>query len=287
MSSAGSALRAMLGLVAWTVGIYSLMGHKEWRFIHPVLPLLHIIASQSLVDGHHATKKPAREKDTSSFWRHLRLPVRARYIAHLSLTLPAIVYISTFHSRAQIEVIHYLRSLPPDEVNSVGFLMPCHSTPWQAYLHRPELSSGRLWALGCEPPLEWVVHLVFDITTDSHHDSNSGQDIATYKDQTDIFYDDPVAYLQTHFPPEVAKNFPASSYPSSKPGEVHSVHRSWQHEWPEYIVCFGALLEVPDLRSLLERKGYKQVWRESYGWEEDGKRRGGVMIWKFQGAIVP
>ena len=43
-------LRALLGVVGWTIGVYSLEGHKEWRFIHPLLPLMHILAAKALVD---------------------------------------------------------------------------------------------------------------------------------------------------------------------------------------------------------------------------------------------
>jgi phosphatidylinositol glycan class B len=39
----------LLGLVAWTIAIYSFLTHKEWRFIHPVLPILHIFAADYLV----------------------------------------------------------------------------------------------------------------------------------------------------------------------------------------------------------------------------------------------
>src|ERR1700728_2688040 len=44
-------LRTMFVSVAWTVGVYSVAGHKEWRFIHPILPLLHVFAARSLVDS--------------------------------------------------------------------------------------------------------------------------------------------------------------------------------------------------------------------------------------------
>ena len=137
------ALRLALGLVIWTVAVYSAAGHKEWRFIHPLLPLLHILAAKSLVDGSgSANHKSSITKIRRSFMWLILLP------------LPAIVYIIWFHARAQMDVIYYLRSLPADSVRSIGFLMPCHSTPWQAYLHRPEWSDEHYyWSLGCEPPL--------------------------------------------------------------------------------------------------------------------------------------
>ncbi|PSR83059.1 hypothetical protein PHLCEN_2v5863 [Hermanssonia centrifuga] len=64
------------------------------------------------------------------------------------------------HGRAQVDVLYHLRSLSPHEVRSIGFLMPCHSTPWQAYFHAASLADDRLlWALGCEPPLSYVFAL--------------------------------------------------------------------------------------------------------------------------------
>ncbi|KAL4246066.1 Mannosyltransferase, partial [Abortiporus biennis] len=47
--------KVLLGLTAWTVLIYSLAGHKEWRFIHPLLPIMHIFAAKSLVDSFTAS----------------------------------------------------------------------------------------------------------------------------------------------------------------------------------------------------------------------------------------
>lgn len=139
-------LKILLGLVIWTITVYSLAGHKEWRFIHPLLPAMHILAAKSLVDSlpEGASRRSLSQRISPSHWL-------------LTLSLPAIAYVTLFHERAQIEVMHYLRRLPAESSASIGFLMPCHSTPWQAYLHRPDLATdGVLWALGCEPPLECV-----------------------------------------------------------------------------------------------------------------------------------
>jgi GPI mannosyltransferase 3 len=45
--------------------------------------------------------------------------------------------------------MHHLRNEIPKN-GSVGFLMPCYSTPWQVYLQRPDVEA---WKLTCEPPL--------------------------------------------------------------------------------------------------------------------------------------
>ena len=73
-------------------------------------------------------------------------------MAILLLSVPTALQVVLYNGRAQIAVLEYLR--PRTDVRSLGFLMPCHSTPWQAYLHRPTMADpSRFWSLGCEPPL--------------------------------------------------------------------------------------------------------------------------------------
>ncbi|KIP12253.1 glycosyltransferase family 22 protein [Phlebiopsis gigantea 11061_1 CR5-6] len=257
-----STLKWLLGLIVWTIGIYSLAGHKEWRFIHPLLPLLHIFASKSLVDlyqgsaSYHAQKGDSKKLPT--------FPIRAPHLVLLFLNIPALVYLATCHSRAQVDITHYFRSLSEGEVRSAGFLMPCHSTPWHAYFHKPSWSDGhRFWALGCEPPL-------------------GGETIRDYKDQTDVFYDSPIRYLQDRFPAAVNPQFPPSPKPYSKPGEAtRDITHDWQHEWPEYIVVFGALLHEPGVDGLLKNLGFRVAWKDEYGWEGDARRREGIVVLKY------
>lgn len=126
-------------LVLWTMLVYSLAAHKEWRFIHPLLPAMHVIASKPIVDnGKMGKKKPFYQ----SVWHIITITTLA--------TAPYLLFIQ---SRAQIAVMHHLRSIPDGELRSVGYLMPCHSTPWQSYLHRAHLTEHLHWALGCEPPI--------------------------------------------------------------------------------------------------------------------------------------
>ena len=155
-SSGTPEMRLILQLIAWVISIYSLASHKEWRFLHPVLPIFHLLATKSLVSLYDKSKKAvSTTKDAEPKNEHQdgKLPIRKSHILLLLLSAPAIVYVMRYHSRAQIDVMYYLRDLPPSERQSIGFLMPCHSTPWQAYLHDPVLGkSNKLWALGCEPP---------------------------------------------------------------------------------------------------------------------------------------
>ncbi len=139
-------LKLLLYTVIWTGAVFSFAGHKEWRFLHPLVPAMHILASRSLVSLYDRTS-PRSSTPTSS----LRVkPTHASVLAVLSLA-PAL-YAALWHSSAQISVLSHLRGLSDTELRSVGFLMPCHSTPAQSHLHR----RIPIWRLSCEPPLQCV-----------------------------------------------------------------------------------------------------------------------------------
>ena len=129
------------GLASYPISIYtfviggvilafSTIAHKEARFISPLSPLLLVFAAHSIS----------------------RLPKRIKKIA-----IPAIVvinaglayYTTRIHQSGVISVMHHLRNDIPTN-GSVGFLMPCYSTPWQTYLQRPDVNA---WKLSCDPPL--------------------------------------------------------------------------------------------------------------------------------------
>ncbi|KAJ3712258.1 glycosyltransferase family 22 protein [Lentinula raphanica] len=258
-----TSLRTLLGLVSWTIGIYSLAGHKEWRFIHPLLPILHLFAAKSLVDrSAHVIKL-----DQSTL--HNRgIPIRKGFLALLLVTVPVSAWIVLVHCSGPVSVMSYLRNIPETELQGgvVGFLMPCHSTPGHAYLHRPQLANGGLWSLGCEPPL-------------------NNQNLSTYRDQTKVFFANPHQYLIDRFPERVDPAFPISPHPRSTPGEI-APNDAWRHEWPRYLVLFGALLDVDGVRQHLVGKGYAEVWKGGRSWEGDSDlRKGGVRVWKYQETV--
>ncbi|KAF9014040.1 glycosyltransferase family 22 protein [Cyathus striatus] len=270
--SRNTALRTMLGTVAWSVGVYSLAGHKEWRFLHPILPLLYVFAAKSLVDRSPLRTKPSKpttiESWASAVQETFVPPICRSYRNFLLITVPASVYVVLFYCSAPVTVMAFIRSIPREDLQKggIGFLMPCHSTPGHAYLHRPELVGGRMWSLGCEPPLE-------------------KQDLKIYQDQTDVFYNSPINYLRTYFPPRVDPTFPISPYPVSLPGTIAPTlvgeKYPWRHEWPLYIVFFGDLLQEKGVQEFLEAKGYYEMWKRGREWEGEGKRKGGVRVWKW------
>lgn len=244
-----------LALIFWSTAVYSCLGHKEWRFLHPVLPVMHVFAAKYIVDAYHSDM-PVRSR--------LELAIRPAHLAVLSVSIPLILYAALFHSSAQIGVMAYLRNLPNTELGSVGFLMPCHSTPGQSHLHRPP--PIEVWALGCEPPL-----------------GLNTEEVKSYRDQTDVFFATPLSYLDAYFPPTVNSQFPESPRPTTFPGTTET--GLWEHEWPTHLVLFGALLQEKGVENKLRDIGYVPVWHEGNGLEEDPRRRGGVRVWAWKGIV--
>lgn len=140
----------------WTMAVLSLITHKEHRFIQPLLPILHVLAASSIVHraSLHMQAHPGSKGSRSISGTQIKLI--------LAINIPAALIFAMAHMRGQVAVTTYLHRIPQTSLKSVGFLMPCHSTPWQSHLHLPHLEvegvpsgyGGKLWALSCEPPLQ-------------------------------------------------------------------------------------------------------------------------------------
>ena len=183
-------LKILSFAVLTTVGILSLISHKEVRFIYPLLPVLHVLAAPYIASfftmgPSSTTTSPTPTKTTTL--RH------KFFLANiLSINLILATYLSTFHQPAAISVTTFLRheferlhpsllSLspspappPPTEPEPelfALFLTPCHSTPWRSHLVYPSL---RARALTCEPPLRTAP---------------GSAERAAYRDEADRFYE--------------------------------------------------------------------------------------------------
>ncbi|KAM0750250.1 hypothetical protein T439DRAFT_302200 [Meredithblackwellia eburnea MCA 4105] len=266
-------------IVGATLAAYSLLGHKEFRFIYPILPIFHCFAGVSLTTlaqrQFPLTRGPASIRTER---RHRWINPTHALVVLLSL-LPAI-YLNYYHCVGQIEIMDILRRVDDSELKSVGFLVPCHSTPWQSHLHRRNLEEwsgegwvsgegGKVWFLTCEPPV-------------------LGQNPKTYKDQSDFFYDSPSQYLNTRFPSSVDLSFPAS--PLNRNLRLQSSNDlGWTHSWPSHIVLYSTLLRVEKeeeglkVEEILRSQGYG-LWRKVWNshWHEDGRRRGDLLIWRHE-----
>ncbi|KAJ2409205.1 glycosylphosphatidylinositol anchor biosynthesis [Coemansia sp. RSA 2526] len=125
------------------IALFSLVGHMEYRFLYPLLPIGFMYAAVSI---HTLTSK----QSVTGKSKHSPWSVR-RIAAFLLVTniVPAL-YLNTVHQRGVVDVMSYLRQgAQTGSVTNIGFLMPCHSTPFYSHLH----ANIPMWFLSCEPPL--------------------------------------------------------------------------------------------------------------------------------------
>lgn len=122
---------------------YSFLGHKEFRFIFPVVPLAMCYCGlfMSSLSVNHSSKNTKSQIHNQgvlnvvlqSGWKAKLL------VLFLAITnVPLALYTTTVHQKGTIDVMNYIQvesaKLQSDHDMSVLFLMPCHSTPFYRYL---------------------------------------------------------------------------------------------------------------------------------------------------------
>ncbi|KAF3323123.1 hypothetical protein FCM35_KLT13112 [Carex littledalei] len=133
--------RRLAGLIAWVLGLYSVLGHKEFRFVLPVLPIALMFSGYCLASMKKQTSPPdakAKNKRTTLVSEKSGNNPKLKFaIVFLLLTnVPMAVYMSSVHQRGTEDVMQYLsKEAHKGKVSSILFLMPCHSTPYYSSLH--------------------------------------------------------------------------------------------------------------------------------------------------------
>lgn len=155
----------------WSVFIFSLLSHKEFRFILPVMPMLIFIIHSS--SFHHKKISESKRKI-------------AIFLLIVSNLLPGI-YFSVLHQRGPMEVMNYLRGdihyFDNSQVN-ILYLTNCHGTPYYSHLHK----NISMRFLTCEPNLK---------------------KIKSYKEEQEIFFENPMDWLETNYLNNAAVNLPS------------------------------------------------------------------------------
>ncbi|XP_076825189.1 GPI alpha-1,2-mannosyltransferase 3-like [Clavelina lepadiformis] len=157
-----------LVIMIFTVFIYSIPGHKEFRFILALVPIFCLFSGTSLS---YISKKK-----------------RIFFLIFLAVTnIPLSLYFGLVHQSGPHQVMKFLQKnveiLPQSHVTtsemslaqpSVLFLTPCHSTPYHSFIHR----NISMRFLTCDPDF---------------HDREG------YIDEADEFYLDPVQWFKNNF----------------------------------------------------------------------------------------
>lgn len=217
-----------------SVLIYSLISHKEFRFIYSLQPFFILFSTVSLLRLRGSSLSRLK-------WIIWGVPC---------LSMIASFLLCTLHETGVVEVIHFLHDIP--DIQSLGFVMPCHSTPWQSHLHRDNIPD--LWYITCEPPL----HLM--------NDPEANSKLAAYMDESDYLYDDIPKFIYQHFPPVFRKN-------------LRTPEKAYRHEWPEFLVIFEQL-DTEYMKEFLQDSGYiefKRFFNTLQHW--DPRRSGDVIVY--------
>jgi len=238
-------IRYILALTVITsVLAFSMIAHKEMRFIYPLLPVLHVLAAKPLAEFFAPFPVPKS---------YIRLGL---LLLGLTVNVYIAAYVSLVHQRGVIDVVHYLRleaETPSGSVRNttVGFFMPCHSTPWRSHLVHAEILA---WALTCEPPLNVPLEYRAD-----------------YEDEADVFYNHPGGWIDEHV--QDRKTIFKTANANVNVPELEQGKRTW----PEYLVFFEHL--EPVMNAVLEDTRYEECWRGfNTHWHDDRRRRGDVVV---------
>ncbi|KAH8598143.1 Alg9-like mannosyltransferase family-domain-containing protein [Bisporella sp. PMI_857] len=271
ISLSGSGIELLLTTIIFQmIASLSLISHKEVRFIYPLLPLLHILTAPTIFKFFYTTTTkvthpppfPSSPKlETITIFR------RKSILLLLLLTNLFIAYYTTrVHQSGVLSVLPYLRneyeslaldnrgvllSSPSageyegglkisnyDESETfVGFLMPCHSTPWRSQLFYPGLKA---WALTCEPPI--------DVPKSER---------AAYRDEADRFYDDPIRFLKEEVN---TKERPWPRYIAGFEGIEGILKEYYEQEMKGFVVKEKWRVKNSDWHDDERRQGDVVVW---------------------------
>ncbi|XP_078037655.1 phosphatidylinositol glycan anchor biosynthesis class B [Augochlora pura] len=151
----------MLFTIGWTILVYSLLPHKEFRFLLPLLPMLIYICTSCTF---RLNEKSARTG-------------RKIFVALLLISniVPGF-YFSMIHQRGSLDVMNILRKeiTATNDKTDILFLTPCHATPLYSHLHVNVSTT----ILTCEPNFR--------------HTTN-------YVDEADLFFANPTRWLSHRY----------------------------------------------------------------------------------------
>jgi phosphatidylinositol glycan class B len=172
----------LIQLGAFLLAAYSCLGHKEFRFIYPILPLSLILAAHAL-----STLNDKRRNGSMRLKAFYSLSLAFLLVTNLF----AGIYLTVYHQRGVVDVMEAIRNAAnKDRIREVVFLMPCHSTPFYSHVHH----NISMKFLTCEPPIGYTLFIFF-LSINLHCDRVTDRD--NYVDEADLFYQDPALFLRS------------------------------------------------------------------------------------------
>ncbi|CAJ2649668.1 unnamed protein product [Trifolium pratense] len=126
------------GLLAWVLCFYSILGHKEFRFVLPVLPIALMFSGYSLavIDDPGVGSPEYKRKEFSKNHNKCSPKMTVAILFLLATNIPMALYMSLVHQRGPEDVMYHLASeATQGNVKSILFLTPCHATPYYSMLH--------------------------------------------------------------------------------------------------------------------------------------------------------
>ncbi|KAL3614020.1 Mannosyltransferase aptg1 [Castilleja foliolosa] len=132
-----SKAKKLSGLIIWVLGIYSLLGHKEFRFVLPVLPIALMFSGYSLANLRKCEVSMRKVRKSPCSWTKCFSKLRIAVFFLLVTNIPMALYMSMVHQRGAVDVMNYLsEEAKENKVQNILFLTPCHATPYYSTLHK-------------------------------------------------------------------------------------------------------------------------------------------------------
>nr|XP_043629540.1 mannosyltransferase APTG1 isoform X2 [Erigeron canadensis] len=125
------------GLILWVLALYSVLGHKEFRFVLPVLPIALAFSGYSLAILSRPNSSGKMNKKITKTQSKCSWQIKAAVFFLLATNVPMAIYMSMVHQRGAEDVINYLaKEAHYGNVKNILFLTPCHATPYYSTLHQ-------------------------------------------------------------------------------------------------------------------------------------------------------
>jgi hypothetical protein len=189
----------------------------------------------------------------------------------ITASLGMAIYTCSVHQRGTMDLMTWLRQ--EQEIQDLLLLMPCHHTPGLAFVHRINF---HLDYLDCSPGLP------------------EGQ-----LDEADVFYQNPILFLNERFSLDPDQHEVAKQSPDSHFGGTTFVKNPFyskdsglnfktiseplaRRPWPTHIAMYNSLFEKPEIVEWLQQNRYVQHISFFHAHFADGRVGTEVLVFRKQ-----